>query len=400
MPLEWLGRMTLCECRNSPARGVRNFFRNKDAKLRDMIRYIYKTPFYRRIMDEQGLTPSDIITVDDLKKLPILSKQDILDAKGLINRQLVSKRASTSGSSGTMLNVAYDKRSLDMYDAVWTKALFETGYKPWNRLAMFTWKPVKKKLNEQLGIMPKNVLLMRSDYDRQIEKLRKLNPSYIYCYSSHFNILFQKLNIRPRSIILTGENSSKNFKQSVSESLGCMVFEQYATTEFEVVAWQCKNGNMHISEETVHVEIVDGEIVITGLVNKAMPLIRYKIGDRGSISKKKCDCGCKNMILDRLDGRSDDFIKLPSGKLISPTALSSYIEIGDEFYMRVMQYQIIQKGVNDIEIIIVPKDTSGYEEVVKNRLAEYIKEPVNIEVNIVKHIPVRRGKMKVVRSEI
>jgi len=387
----------------------------------------YNTRFYREKFRAANITPNDIKSITDFRKVPLLEKEEVIlnyptniVSEGYINKKCDCR--STSGSTGKPIETRFDKRCRDFYDALYMRSMIGTGYRPWNSLAFFHWKSLNKSWYERLGLMNKNTILMSTKPNIQIQQLSKIKPDYIYCFTSLFNILFDQIRlnkpitISPKAIILTGENTSPKLKKQVSSYFNCSVFEQYATTEFEIMAWECKEHSlMHINEDSIYMEITngdevlgpeeEGDIVVTGLANNAMPLIRYKIGDSGSISRDLCNCGRGLSLLKSLQGRVDDFITLPSGRRISPTALSAHIETGDEFFRYISQYKVIQEKKNKVIVKIIRRDNTTIDEafisLLIKRLNMFFGEKVNIYIKEVSKLPLSvRGKLKVVESKV
>jgi phenylacetate-CoA ligase len=166
---------------------------------------------------------------------------------------------------------------------------------------------------------------------------------------------------------------------------------------------------MHINADSVLVEFLKegepvapkerGEIVITNLWNRAMPLIRYRMGDIGIPSEEYCECGRGLPLMKDLEGRADDFIVLPSGRAVPPTRLIP------PFFLtpHVDQFKMIQETPSDIQIQIVPRGTLSEEEerALLNQIRDVFQEPVNIEIEKVEKIQQEgRGKFKAVISKV
>jgi phenylacetate-CoA ligase len=401
--------------------------KNQFKAIKSIISYSYKNiPFYNKLYKEKNIKPCDIKTFKDINKIPIITKKDVIlnYPNNIVNNNKYQKKlyhSSTSGSTGTPIEIMFNNNCRSVYEALWLRTLLETDYKPWNKFAFFHWKQFNKiPIYEKFGILRKNIILMDLKISKQIKLLNKINPSYIYCFSSLFKLIYQKMKtkneilINPKSIILTGETISKKFKNRIGQFYNSEIFEQYATTEFEIVAWDCKeHKHFHINDESVYLEIIknneviqseeDGNIIITGLTNYAMPLIRYNINDYGSKTNEKCNCGRELSLLKSIQGRTDDFIKLPNGNRISPSVLTSYIEIGDEFYKYVSQFKIIQKKIDKIIIKIVKKKDldENFLILLKKRLIKITNNQINISIKEINNIPIsKRGKIKVIESRI
>ena len=182
------------------------------------------------------------------------------------------------------------------------------------------------------------------------------------------------------------------------------VCDVYGSTEFKEVAWQCLRGTYHLNFESVFVESVassksggtDGGIVLlTSLTNRAMPLIRFQIGDQYSLSSALCDCGLQSAALTNIGGRRIDMVRLPGGKQISPYLLTAAVEVNDE----IAQYQIVQTLPDQIQLRYIAK-TNGLsvDEIaaIRSALQELLGESVRISVTAVPTIArTAAGKHKV-----
>jgi phenylacetate-CoA ligase len=155
--------------------------------------------------------------------------------------------------------------------------------------------------------------------------------------------------VRARRIFTSGESLNAVARRAIEAEFGAEVRDVYGTSETKEIAWECEAGSRHVSADVVYVEIldergapvpdgVDGEIVATVLVNRAMPLVRYRTGDRGSLLSTSCPCGCSTPLLGVVSGREADSLELPDGTTRSPYQLTTAVER----IAGLAQYQIVQ----------------------------------------------------------
>jgi len=391
MGLQWKSRAYLADYKFRRLKYITNFAYNN-------------TRFYRSLYDSHGIKPGRIRSYSGFERLPTISRLDIIAnyPHNITTKIRENSKSSTSGSSGTPLEIAFDSLSRNHYDAIFARAMFGAGYKLGNKLAFFHWKNRPLKWHEKLGIFHKDILSMSERSDIILKRLEHLKPHTMYCFASHFKILFEQMKetgkfISPRTIIITGDSVSPSFKREIKETLSCNILEQYAMTEFEVVAWECKEGGYHINDDSVHLETGKGkEVLLSSLWNKKMPLIRYETGDMAHLSHDSCDCGRGLNMINRLDGRKDDIIRIGNVS-VSPAVLSAYVETGDEFYRYVRQYKVIQNGKNiTFQFVERHEPSEEFITVVTNRLKKLIGN-VNIKVKKVNCFKInRRGKFKTV----
>ena len=201
-------------------------------------------------------------------------------------------------------------------------------------------------------------------------------------------------------------------RKIISDSFSCPVFNQYATMEFASIAWECPDEHkLHVNSSSCIVEIVDsngkptsgtGEILVTTLYNHAMPLLRFNIGDKGKIGKE-CPCGRGLPVLENLNGRTDDFITLPSGRRLSSFSLNIlYLETSIN---GIWHYQIVQEAPERFVVRIVPaKD--GFEDSSKKEIERRIRkaclgEEIKVEFELVDSIKRdKSGKLRKIISRV
>ena len=396
----------------------------QEKKLRAIIRHAYKNiPFYKKKWKKIGIKPDDIKTVEDLRKLPIITREEIkknwrdIIARNMGNSKYILR--STSGSSGVPLKVLFDEKAWDFLDAIYARALFAAGYRPWDKLAYYWFPPFNKtKFYELLGIMKKHWMVYTIPEEKQIERLKKINPDVIYCFPSTLYLLGKMIirngidSINPRIIISHGEILTEEVRKFIETAFGAEVFDQYGSTEFNRMGWECKmHEGLHIDVDSIVLEVIEfegreqvstgerGNVVVTGLVNRLMPFIRYKIGDIGILSDDNCQCNRAFPLLEKIEGRQDDFIVLPSGKIIAPRSIVHLIMN----ITGIWKFKVLQKKKDKIEIRIVKdkKFSKNTISEIKRRMKKIIAESVDIDIKVVDDIPRNKhGKLKAIESKI
>jgi phenylacetate-CoA ligase len=216
--------------------------------------------------------------------------------------------------------------------------------------------------------------------------------------------------IRLKSIFAGGELLEERAKKSISKSFCCPVFDRYGSMETSWIAWECEKGSMHIQADQAIVEILDeknnpqkpgriGKVVVTPLWQRAMPFIRYSLGDLACIGGR-CTCGRGLPVLRSINGRKDDLIILPSGKKRSARAINLMDDIEG-----ILSYQIIQEREDLFVFRYVPAK-KDIPETTKRRVSQIIKhgclgEPVSVEFDCVKSIEKgSSGKIRTVVSKV
>ena len=394
-------------------------------KLKHILNYSYKNiPFYKEKFDKANVHPIDLKRLSDLEKFPITSREDAVKnypgkivAKGYTRKN--SYHQVTSGSTGVPFEILRDIRCYDFYDANLARSLLSVGYSVFDLRAHYLWEPFRhnKRFWEKFGLMRKVLVVTNRNTEEQVKIIQKAKPDHIYTFSSlmevFLNIIKEKniTDINPKAVFLTGDLVTKNLRERIKKTLNCEVFEHYAAAEFGVMAWESEEHNMlNINSDTICMEIVNdekvvrpnelGKILVTGLENKAFPLIRYEIGDYGVLSDKKSK-KYPYPLLKEIHGRMDDLIILPNGHM-SPIVFRDHIETSsDEFFNSIEQYKILQKTKTRFDIKI--KKKKGFSDTVLINIDKTIQELFNgkaeVKFEMVNSIQLSKsGKLRVVES--
>ena len=391
--------------------------------LRAIIKHAYENvPFYHRKFRSVGIRPDDIKTVDDLKKIPITTKQELRDnfpdgviAKGVdINKCHTS---TTSGSTGKPLLVVYGEKDDDYEKAIALRPNLNCGQKIRDKWALITSpKHIKpKKWFQRLRIFAPEYISVYDSAKEQISILEKFQPDVLDGYASSIYLLAREIErtgndkIRPRIIFTTAELLTEDMRKYIESVFRAPVYDQFGCVELARTAWECpEHCGYHIDVDAVVMEFIKdgeqaasgerGEIVYTGLYNYSMPFIRYAVGDVGIPSDEKCPCGRGLPLMKVVEGRKDVFMKTPSGKIIPPIIWPVIMER----ITTINQYKIIQEKIDLIKVQIVKG--KGFSEETCSRVKRDIKnalgEDLHIEVEIVDKIPREAGKVRSVVSKI
>ena len=241
-------------------------------------------------------------------------------------------------------------------------------------------------------------------------QLKEFKPSIIISYVSALYILAQYLEtnclkgIRPRSVIVSSEALYQHQRVAMERAFGCPVYNRYGLSETGVVAIECPvREGLHLNQEILHMESVSDsagntQLIVTDLINRGMPLLRYETGDTGQLIQERCLCGRGLSRIGSLSGRVIDML---------PTRLGGYVngQLFATFHWieGVKQYQVVQEKINAFKLRIVP--TSAFTENNLAPMIETIRErfgrDTSIALDYVENIPFTRGgKYKLVVSEV
>ncbi|MFH1618353.1 MAG: hypothetical protein ABIG11_00450 [bacterium] len=401
-------------------------------KLKQLLDHAFKNvPYYRDIFIKNNLTPDNFNSIKDLRKLPFLTKEDVVKnpdrlISGEVDRKyLLSGR--TSGTTGVPMEFFSDMRYAYRDYAFFQRHhayLGITGYKRKIRITGVVPENVFIPQSEQPDAIftPQNKYLQLTGlreglfhWEKKLELIRKFKPACIRGAPSvlyDFAGYLQEHNINDitsRVITATSENLFPYQRELIGRQFGCKVYDQYNCTEQAISAAECLRQNgMHLDMERGITEIIDnngellpdgkiGRIMATPLHNYAMPLIRYVTGDISAISETSCPCGRGLPLLESFDGRIKVFRY--KNKFFGAHELSPII--GE--LKNIKECQFVQEKETEVVINIVKRD--GFSENDEKKLIKYvhdlIDEKIEIKLNFVASIPrTKMGKFQLVVSKL
>jgi len=404
--------------RRSPA----DVQRMQDARLRATVRHAWtNSRFYREKFERAGLRPDDIRTAADLVRLPPTTKAELqalpegyARARGFTEDNTV--REGTSGSSGRTLRIDHSAAAYDRYFAFAFRHLWDIGYRPWHHVAYTAYDPLMPLPWERLGLGRRfQVDLQQRDPRAYVEDLLRIRPNIITAYPSILRLVIHSATaselerIRPRAIHLHSELLTEGIRREISQAFGCECFDDYSTFEFHHVAYECRQHAYHIAADNVVVEFVrdgypvergqQGDILLTGLTNRAMPLLRYAIGDVGAAGAWSCGCGRGFPTMQLLQGRVDDFIVLPSGRIFSPRMVNPAFEN----LPGLLEHVLVQEAPDWIVAHLNVRDDrrSTTPDLVERALRELFGERIRLDVRLTTELERgRTGKLRCIVSRV
>lgn len=398
-------------------------------KFLELINHTYKNvPYYKRLFSNLNLHPTDFKSLDDIKKLPILDKETVRMHSDLLIDQSISRnkiiKLNTSGTTGKSLNIYVDLNSRRKEYAFITRSQMWAGLKNGKHNVTFGGRGIipekrtSKKFWRYNAIMDSYLFssyhISDENIPSYIEKLKKVNPMFIDSYPSSVYAIAKFMHdnsmngISPNAIITTAETLLDNQRDIIEKVFNCSIYDQYGCTEQAIFISQCEKGSYHIHPEYGIVEIINedgdevkqgeiGRIVSTGIVNQAMPLIRYDIGDTAVPGSNQCACGRNFPTIEKIYGREDDFILTPDGRRVGR------LDPIFKGLTSIKMAQIVQTKLNEIEIKLIPGEsyTSNDGGILKKELRKRVGDSININITLVKHIAkTRTGKFRSVISLI
>jgi phenylacetate-CoA ligase len=383
-------------------------------QLQRLIHFSYEyVPYYRHLFDSISLKPNDIKSLQDLQKLPILTKRiikehwDEITPKNL--ETLKYTHGSTGGSTGEPLQYVMSYEDYVRGTALLYRGWSYGGYRLGDKMATIAGSSLISSRRSSLE--NRTITLLRnirsySSYGmsdetliRYVRSLNEFKPEFLRGYASSLYILASfirdkglTINFCPRGVFTTAEKILEPQRRVIEEVFITNVFDTYGLNDGGVSAYECeKHCGMHIDMERAILEVVDenghqvfdkpGKILATTLYNYAFPFIRYDTGDIGMITRSKCSCGRDLPLLKELVGRTTDVLTVKGRKVGSPVLTVLFGKFDIE------QYQIIQEWDESLICRIVkgPMYSKDDEEFIRRSLISHVG-PVDIAFEYVSSI--------------
>jgi phenylacetate-CoA ligase len=308
-------------------------------RLAENVRHVYENvPYYRKKMDDKGVVPGDIESVDDLRKLPFLSKDDLKDAYpyGFLAVPLAEavRIQSTSGTTGKRVVAFYTQGDIDLWDECCARAITAAGGGKDDVVhvsygyGLFTGGPGLNGGSHKVGSL--TLPMSSGNTERQIQFMTDLSSTILCCTPSYAAFLAESIieqglsdQIKLKAGIFGAEAWSEEMRRDIESRLGIKAYDIYGLTEISGpgVSFECaEQTGMHVNEDHFIPEIIDpetgevlpegerGELVFTCVTKKAFPLLRYRTRDICVLSRKPCSCGRTLVKMSRLMGRTDDML--------------------------------------------------------------------------------------------
>lgn len=386
-------------------------------QLRTLLGFAAKNcPFYADRMRSCGLDPAGMRSLDDFRRLPLLTRRDIQDHSDAMRARALPagtqnvRQLSTSGSSGSPVRVQPTTASGAVWHACCVRDYIWADLDPRGTLlslrhfadsspAAQTADGIERSgWGEPMSHLFKTghcfLMDVGRDPDKQLELLRRANPDYLLSYPSNLERLGSLLAERGgdisrlKKILAIGEVLPGHVREKIETLFGVPAWDTYSAVEVGYIAGLCPAGHgYHVHDENVLVEVLDedgrpcgpgesGRVVLTGLVHYGKPLIRYDVGDYAAALDGPCPCGRGLTRLSHVVGRQRGQLVRPDGTIIFSSRLS--VAIRDAGAIR--QYQVIQHARDRVEVLVVPGDGFGDEQ--ESTIAAAFEREFDAPVNV------------------
>ena len=347
----------------------------QNERFMKQIKHVWEdVPYYRQKMIDHGVTLDDIKSIDDLHKLPFLTKSDLREAYpyGLKGKPLSEcvRIQSTSGTTGKRVVAFYTQKDVDLWEDCCARAIVAAGGTNEDvcqvayGYGLFTGGPGLNGGSHRVGCL--TLPMSSGNTDRQIQFMTDLGATILCCTPSYAAYLAESIHekglrdqIKLKAGIFGAEAWSEDMRHDIENKLGIKAYDIYGLTETSGpgVAFECEAQNgMHINEDHFIAEIIDpetgkvlpegskGELVFTAITKEAFPLIRYRTRDICVLSREKCSCGRTHIRMSKPMGRSDDMLII-RGVNVFPSQIETVLM--QQGYSA--NYQIVVDRVNNTD---------------------------------------------------
>lgn len=421
-PTQILPFLKLIRTQYKPAETIRSI---QLQKLQLLLAHAYKNvPYFKSLFDSVGASPADIQKLSDLQLLPLTDKETIqklpVSEKTAANIDISSCRSFlTSGTTGLPLKFFITRNDLTIKNLICARSHMACGLKPWHKIVVFGGDRVvntKKSWNERLMLWRRREISAWDPVPEWVNIIKGFNPDLFVSRVTTLRLLAEEIKARkidfinPVKVFSSAGILDQRTREYLSSAFKCPVIDFYTSFEGGCLAWECeKCRGYHMNSDSIIIEILkdgrpvspgeEGEVVITNLHLSAMPFIRYRQGDCVVLSEKQPVCGVNLPLIEKINGRKDDYIVLKSGRKIPPQPVYHVmIPVSG-----VKQWRIIQENIDKlvVEIEPYPEFNTRSEEVLREEILKLLQEPIKIEVRKVDSIPVDpTKKFKPVNSKV
>ena len=406
----------------------------QNEKLVKQVKHVYENvEYYRNLMDEKGVKPEDIQSIDDLHKLPFLTKADLRDAYpyGLLGADLKDcvRIHSTSGTTGRRVVAFYTQNDIDMWDDCCARAITAAGGTNGDvcqvayGYGLFTGGFGLNGGSQKVGCL--TLPMSSGNTERQIQFMQDLHSTIICCtpsYAAYIGETVKEMGLKPEDLdlkagIFGAEPWTEEMRRDIEKSLGIKAYDIYGLTESTGpgVAFECEEQTgMHINEDHFLAEIIDpetgevlpegskGELVFTNLDKEGFPLLRYRTRDICILSRKKCSCGRTLIKMAKPMGRSDDMMIIRGVNVFPSQIETVLLKEGYTSNYLIEVDRVNNTDTLDVSVELAPeqftdtmKDLAAKEKSLANAMK--IMLGVNPKVHLVAPKTITRSEGKAVR---
>ena len=406
----------------------------QEYKLIRQVRYAYEhVEYYRNLMDEKGVKPEDITCLEDISKLPFLSKNDLREAYpyGMLATDLKNcvRIHSTSGTTGKRVVAFYTQNDVDMWEDCCARAIVAAGGDAGDVVqvaygyGLFTGGAGLHGGSHKVGCL--TLPMGSGNTNRQIQFLMDLDATILCCtpsYAAYIGESLKEKGYKPednklKAGIFGAEPWTEEMRRDIENSLCIKAYDIYGLTESSGpgVAFECcEQDGMHINEDHFYAEIIDpdtsevlpegskGELVFTSLDKEAFPLIRYRTRDITILTREKCSCGRTFIRMKKPMGRSDDMMIIRGVNVFPSQIEAVLLNLGYAPNYLILVDRVNNTDTFEIHVEMLPEDFSDTPKVItkkEKKIQSAMKEMLGINptIRLVAPKSIARSEGKAVR---
>ena len=408
--------------------------RLQSEKLVRQVRHVYDhVPYYRALMDENGVSPDDVKGVDDLYKLPFISKSDLRETYpyGMLAVPLADcvRIQSTSGTTGKRVIAYYTQHDIDLWEECCARAIVAAGgtnddiVQVCYGYGLFTGGAGLHGGSHKVGSL--TLPMSSGNTERQIQFMMDLKATILCCtpsYAAYIGESLKERGYKPednclKAGIFGAEPWTEEMRRDIQKSLGIKAYDIYGLTETSGpgVAFECcEQHGMHVNEDHFIAEIIDpdtgevlpegekGELIFTSIDKEAFPLLRYRTRDICVLTSEKCACGRTHIRMSKPMGRSDDMLIIRGVNVFPSQIETVLLKEGYAPNYRIEVDRFNNSDTLDVFVELAPEqfsDTVSGITAMERKLSESIKTMLGIQpkVHLVAPKSIERSEGKAVR---
>jgi phenylacetate-CoA ligase len=367
------------------------------------------SPYYNELFRKIGFIPQKMNNINDINKIPSINKTDLLNNVDSIHTKFHFKKlftAETSGTSGQSLKFKKNEEWDSGNRASIYRGYSWYGISPWEKNGYFWGYNIDKQdifKTKLLDFLQNRFRLFSYDEKEIMRFVKKMtNATYLNGYSSMIYEVAKIVNrlglngqYKLKMIKGTSEKIYDSYQKEVRQAFGLKIISEYGAAEAGIIAFECPCGNMHINIENVIVEEENGEIIVTNLLSKSFPIVRYKLGDNIKLSKSdfKCECGKNHPVIIDVLGRIGK--KIIGHKNIYPSLTLYYVFKNMALnHNTILNYQAIQNERGHIILNIEQYCDLKIEKFLRHELFKYFSNDITFCIQYNQQLHTMNGKLK------
>lgn len=404
------------DIRNFPYKSYRSIRKWQLERISYLVDYAYENiPLYRKKYDAVGYKKGSIKTWKDYEKLPILTKDELINGfPGEIVKNVEDFNISTrsSGSSGRFVTLAVSQEAIyiDTIQGIRQYYLQSGNHYDPNDVVLFiytcAWWITKIDGKYKSEFLPTTTKI-----DAAIEKIKKIRPRIISTYPTYLERISEKgvhlSDFGVETVIVHSEQSSRAFREKLEKELDVKIVDEYSSEELTRIALECPHHNYHLEEDACYIEAVNpktfkkvkygepGIVIGTNLLNTATPIIRYNQGDLVVLNKPiKCECGNNCRTMKNVQGRFMDSILINKKEYVPA---SSFMDIAYNWYLEFnipvhgLRYQFVQYTKDELTLYLIKGPFDLDLKTIEKSIYLLIPESMKLKIELVDEFPNIKG---------